>query len=848
MAPAMLNKTEKHVMSSRKNFLTNQFGDQYLHEVNQYTFNQIGAAAVFRKTFADSFAASDTFYIIAGTDSGLLIKYIKEIGIPAGSRFLFVELPEIIEQLQPPENDDRITVCSPDQWEERAAQLGLQSYLFMDKVQTVRSVAVLDAHHPAYLNLFSQLQMEFNHQQYLARASLGSKVFIQRQLETLADNLIPARFMQGWGEGKSCVLLAGGPSLDDFLPWLKQHRERFIVIAVSRVARRLQQEKLIPDIWCSIDPWAANLEVSKEMLEQHENTILAHAYHVYAPLIGQWAGKSVYLGNRFPWKTGLNGDNIGVAPIQVTNSALSLAMEMGFSRIILAGVDFCLHREGHTHARGSLDTQVGQQLGLMETHIETNTGDIAETTFPLASAATIFDQLAEPAKQKNITIINPAPWAAKLENVQHIPLDEITLPQSLGEEERALHKRIPALQKKPDYLHHQQEVSQELARMIRELKTIRDLSNKALKCHAALCSPSLGDEEKSGHKKRMDRIEKQLGNKHADASHFIKGYGIHSFLKMGIVDRDRTWSEKDIQHVGQVYYESYRDTAEELIKLIATAQQRICSRMEEHSENPDFSALFGRWRQDNQPGRGRVWKIQHKEVFGQQPESIVETFSALEKEFRQQLENASEIKGFADGTSYLDRLKKRQQQLDEIFPKINQLFQQRDEKGLVRIISGLGKIDSEKSKWLATIARGYLAEIQGIPEDALEHYLQIVQNEPLPQVLLRISDISLQKNDHHTATLALKVLSELSPVFMPSYANILRLTDQQAEALEIYHNYLDQMPDDLATVITVGKFYLELGVPDAATDAFNYVLARDPDNHAARTLLKRTGTTPVTAA
>ncbi|HHS83863.1 MAG TPA: hypothetical protein ENK38_02930, partial [Gammaproteobacteria bacterium] len=67
-------------MSLQKNFLTNQFGDEYLYEVNQHSFNQIGAAALFRKTFADTLSAADTFYIVAGTDSGLLVKYIAETG------------------------------------------------------------------------------------------------------------------------------------------------------------------------------------------------------------------------------------------------------------------------------------------------------------------------------------------------------------------------------------------------------------------------------------------------------------------------------------------------------------------------------------------------------------------------------------------------------------------------------------------------------------------------------------------------------------------------------------------------------------------------------------------------
>jgi len=132
--------------------------------------------------------------------------------------------------------------------------------------------------------------------------------------------------------------------------------------------------------------------------------------------------------------------------------------------------------------------------------------------------------------------------------------------------------------------------------------------------------------------------------------------------------------------------------------------------------------------------------------------------------------------------------------------------------------------------------------LRGRPDEAMEHYLPVVQEEP---VLLCISDISLERGDYPIATLALEVLSEISPLFLPSYANIPRLTGRHAEALEAYHRYLNQALDDLAAVITVGKFYLELDAPQAAADAFNYVLARDPGNRAARTLLENAGPEPV---
>jgi len=831
----------------KKKFLTNQFGDRYLYEVNGHSFDQAGASTLFAKTYGDTFATADTFYLVAGTDSGLLMKHIAEQGVPEGSRFLFVELPEImaLPELRRAGTNDRIALCTPDQWLEKANEMGLQGYLFMDRVQTVCSLAALGGH-DAYVELTARIQMEFDRQRYLAQASLGSKIFVQRQLENVADCFLPARTLRGRGEGKSCVLLAGGPSLDDLLPWLKRHWDRFVIIAVSRIAGRLRQEGLRPDIWCSIDPWAANLEVSREMLDLHEETLLVHANHVYPPLLGQWQGKSLYLGDRFPWKSRLDAANIPIAPLQVTNSALTLAIEMGFSRIILGGVDFC-YRDGLSHASGSLDHEIGPSPWQTETRIETNGGGTAETTFPLASAADVFDRLAEPAREKGITLVNPAPGAARLRNVDHVPLERIPLPPPLKKEERRLHEESspPAGDK---YLRHQRETLQELSRMLAELNTIRELSNRALKCHTMLCSSTVSDAAKAGYKRRMDRIEKRLRNRHAAASYLIKSYGIHSFLKMGIVDREREWSEADIQRVGEVYYHSYRETAGELIGLITAARRRVLSRIEEQREDPDFPALFHQWRQDAQPGRSLVWKRWHRTRFERLPQEVLDQFAILADEFHESLEKASEIKGFADGTSYRDRLERHRKELGIVPPRLDQMFRQRNEAGLAQTIAALEQIESRQASRLAAIARGYLAELRGRPDEAMEHYLPVVQEEPVLPVLLRISDISLERGDYPVATLALEVLSGLSPRFLPSYANILRLTGRQAEALEAYHRYLNQEPDDLATVIAVGKFYLELDAPQAATDAFNYVLARDPGNRAARTLLEKSGLNRVNAA
>ncbi len=820
-------------------FWTNAFGDRYLPEVNPHTFNQSGAAAVFQKTYGDQFTHTDTFYIIAGSDSGLLMDHIRGKGIPSGSRFLFVELPEILEHLPQREaNDQRMAVCTIDEWQQHAQEMGLEGYLFIDKVEEHKSLAVLDGDHPGYRELFSRLAREINQLRFTKNSSLGSKIFVRRKLETLADNLVPASTLRGTAEGKTCLLLAGGPSLDDILPWAKENRERFIIIAASRIARRLQREAITPDIWCSVDPWAANLEVSREMLAGEHDALLVHANHIYAPIVGQWSGKSLFLGSRYPWVAQSEEENIPVGALQVTNSALLLAMEMGFSRVVLGGVDFCYRQDGHTHASGSLDSEKGPLPRPADTHIETYDGRMAETDFPLATAATVFDNLAAAAREKGITLVNPAAGAARLENIEYIPLEAITLPEPLGDFRQRLRDEVPT-HLEAGLPERQREALQELNHMLEELRAIQRLSKKALKCHEAMCSPHLDNQTKAGQKRRMDRIEKQLRNRYAAGSRLVKEYGIHSFLRMGIVDRERTWEEDDIERVGRIYYESYRDTAKELIKEIETARQRVLSRLDEESEQPDFPALFRLWEKDRQPGRARVWRKRHPEHHRRLPPALVERFHALETAFRQQLERASDVKGFSDGTSYRDRLERQRRDLTGLFSQLNLLFERGEAEGIEKLLTRFEHTGTEQAELLAAVAKGYLAELRGNPDGALEHYLKVVEREAIPQVLARVSSLSLDRQDYETAALALEVLAGISPLYMPSYADLLRLTGERAKALEIYHRYLDQMPDDLATVITVGKFYLELDAKQAALDAFQYVLKKDPGNSAALTLLRQ---------
>ncbi|RXJ86232.1 6-hydroxymethylpterin diphosphokinase MptE-like protein [Arcobacter sp. CECT 8985] len=53
---------------------------------------------------------------------------------------------------------------------------------------------------------------------------------------------------------KKVLIISAGPSLDKNLEWIKQNQDKFIIICVDVILRKLEKNSIIPDIVVSIDP------------------------------------------------------------------------------------------------------------------------------------------------------------------------------------------------------------------------------------------------------------------------------------------------------------------------------------------------------------------------------------------------------------------------------------------------------------------------------------------------------------------------------------------------------------------------------------------------------------------
>ena len=65
------------------------------------------------------------------------------------------------------------------------------------------------------------------------------------------------------------------------IPWVREApAQALVIIAVSRICRRLREAGITPHIVVSIDPTEFSFDISKEFLDPIPRSFVAHANHV----------------------------------------------------------------------------------------------------------------------------------------------------------------------------------------------------------------------------------------------------------------------------------------------------------------------------------------------------------------------------------------------------------------------------------------------------------------------------------------------------------------------------------------------------------------------------------------
>jgi tetratricopeptide (TPR) repeat protein len=822
-------------------FISNDFGDRYLYPVNREIFNRIGASAQYKKHFGEALFAEKTLHIVVGTDSGLLLRHIIKTSIPDVSRYVFIELPQVINRLEQEGLLDtlpeEITCISIDQLKNTADQLEFQNYLYTEKILIWKSLAAGDAYLPDYPELYWVAREFIDSFAWQIKVQLSNHTFIERQLENLAENRFSAVCLKDLFPGKTAVLLAGGPSLDDHLPWIQKHRKQLVVLAVSRIARRLKEVELVPDIFFSVDPHQPSFDVSKEMLFFGENTLFVNSFHVVPQLLSQWQGPTAFIGNRFPWQETSAETFLDAAGPTVTNAAFATAMQMGFAQIILAGVDLCFSPEGYSHAKGSYERQAGPQFHQFDAQIETNQGIRTFTTRAMAEAITSLGNLAEFALKKGCKTVNPTPLAAKISNIEHTPLENIDFEPLAEPAWDKIRLALPEdnAETRKNYF---KKVLEKLRIAEKNILKIQKLAKEGLKCNDGLFGRN-GMYADYKYKIRMDKVEKALCRPHiATYANLIKEGGLRQFLKISRPDSAREWSDEQIEETGRIYYQAYIDSAAQMLQYIQNSIARVELRLSEEDPQADLTQLVNAWRANAETGRALIWHRRHGNNTGKNPNAMDPQLSQAKNDFENSLaHNPEYLVSGAKGCASPEMARHR----------LRILFKNRDRTALTGIHQGLVASPEENNKAVCHLAEAYLAELENDFAKAFEEYQNVLESASegvAEDALRRIASLSLELNNPQNALLALECLTGHSPMYLAQYADLANMLGQTKTALDAYADYLERFPEDLMVLLKVGQLYQQLGQHAYAQTVFQHILTQDPENEAAQKSLELSNNPP----
>ncbi|HBD94882.1 MAG: hypothetical protein A2015_09990 [Spirochaetes bacterium GWF1_31_7] len=152
----------------------------------------------------------------------------------------------------------------------------------------------------------------------------------------------------------NAVIVAGGPTLEKMIPYIKKNQNFLVIIAVDTSYKYLKNNDIIPDIVVSVDPQFWNFKYLEN--ETLDGSILVTDPTSYYQLFRSVSPDKIYTGNSlFPLTAYfMDNTNRGVlsAGGSVSTTAFDVARIIGCSTIFLAGLDLGFPGK-NTHFKGA---------------------------------------------------------------------------------------------------------------------------------------------------------------------------------------------------------------------------------------------------------------------------------------------------------------------------------------------------------------------------------------------------------------------------------------------------------------------------------------------------------------
>lgn len=812
---------------------TNAFGDRYLKAIGSGIFDQAPADQLFAKYLDPNLFNPDCLHIMVGSDSGLLIDFIQRQPPPPGSSYLFIEPEPVLSAVQSLapgiQGAGNMALCAPENWVSAAVPLQLETYILKKSVLIHPCLSSKRAAQTLYQPIIDRIFQELDQTAYSVKEPLSAGEKIDANLANLSENRVPLQNLYDHFPGRSAIVLGAGPSLDHHLEWIRQHRDRLYIIAASRLCKRLQEEDLPPDMVVSVDWQEINYEQSKGLLDLPTDTLLVHSSQVSPQLVAQWPGPHVFMGKRLPWMSALNDpDNDYTGGPTVSNGALYIGGKMGFTTILLSGVDLCTPDGSSSHAGGLfLDKN-----NSFTNRVETYNGCAAKTNNHMLHAAQILS--AQAREIKGAKVINLSGAAVKLDGIEHRECREIELSANAGKD----WKQVSIADTAELRLAHNQRMLEEVQRVDKDTKKLLELVKKAKKLNQSMHKRDHTGSFNLQAKNKLNNLKQKMEADFEYLMPTIRELGINASIAAMTTRDINQFSDKELEKLNYRYYHAFEVGAFALQEMLGKCRQRLQSRILEDEPNPDLEKLLNQWREDKQVGRSLFWKRKHLSTqLSESERALLETAG---EEFQILHLGVGLVYPLPDTAWYI------REHIQSAYNR-GQLKHLEDlniydiEKQLTRL--DYTHLSEERARQIRSLASFFVASLRESPDIALRHFQSINPVDYTEPVLVAALSSAYAKNDASVISQCFSKLIGFDRRYLPQYAEWLLSNNQIIEAIHAFTGYLQHAPADLNVWLRLGEVYQKMGESELATMAYEFVSQLDPGNEIAAQFFQQQSTT-----
>ncbi|QGT78049.1 DUF115 domain-containing protein [Guyparkeria halophila] len=809
--------------ASSPEWLQTQQGDWILPSLNARHFGSIQVAdqergasiskshaqTVLKEHFGDRLHQEDQLYVVIGSDSGQLLRYIREHApLPRGSRWLVIEPEDVLRTLRqnPSINalcDDFVQLVGFDEWQERATLLQLAAYFRIDGVRLERSLAALDGTDQQYIELTTHLDAHLTAERFRKTAELNLAPFI-------APNILSAPNFHGGIDrfenlfpGRSTVIIAGGPSLDDQIGWLLEHRDALFIIAVSRVSGRLQDVGITPDIVVTVDPFPISLTVSRQMFDFPEQTVLIASSHPYPRITNRWPHSLFCTGPLVPWPDEAVNDRnaLSSAGPTVTHMAAQLAVHMGFKEVIFCGLDLCHTPDGRTHASGSGEAAAGPIMDFSAIPVVTNNGDSAWTTPDYFAGIQAMTDIAQ--HHDTVRFVNPSAKAAAIGGIEHVALKHIVVPTISFDRtplDRIRHDADRETRRK-----HLNALAESLETIEGDLHKVANLAQLGLESNQAYFNLTHPTRQKR-HKRRMQAIDRLFEGRFRRAARLAQQAAKRAIMRTALPHDFFALDRRQAENLASQYYDAIREQARRLTGTLELARERVATRLLELDDDAAAEKIAIRYTEYDEPERVHWLEVNRAPVISSSIQQARLNYAT-----------------FKNGLLERDQERyRRQRSPRSSLRQIERLFSSKKKEALAQLADSLVRHHQvEIAQPYAHYANGLKNELENDLVMAAEEHTKVIQLADmrhdialLEHALLRLTDINLEAREPAASLTALQAAARINPSHWRLVARLALLENDAETGITALTRHLEQFPGDVERIKQMVRLFVALEIPD----------------------------------